>query len=277
MKLARAARRFDTTLAADSYNPATTFHCQLAPLSLYKIDGPSVKRREMSCDPAIVIPARGCINIDGQNYVVGAGTPDQWNGVPIRDSYVLQGADHTANLNTIAAELTGTAPIVAYASLDFSRNIIDERVSSNYLSQYAIFFGGSESVPEDSLVNIGTRWFLVRQSYVSSSGLLTTLANEIEGPVFETVNFSTRTYNPVTDAYTAVVTAVKVLRVRHAEHFQYLTQGTVKYEHGDITMMMLKTAITPKAADTLALSDGTWKIISVQSEGLNWNCHARRA
>lgn len=273
MRLASAATRFDKTVATDAYNPLTTFKCQLAPHDLFKVDSTAVSVRSMSCAPSISMPARGVIAIDGERFLVGKRTADFWNGAAIRHSYVIQGAESAATLISIGDALLSVAGVTAYVSLDFNKNQTDERTNSTYHSQYNIFLGGAESVA--SLINIGTRWFHVRQAYVSVSGLLVTLANEIEGTVFETVNFGATTYNPVIDAKTTVTTSIKVLRILWTEDFAYLSQGTAKFENGDMVVMTPKT-VSPKAGDTLALSDGNWRILNALDRTTYWSCHVRR-
>jgi hypothetical protein len=278
MRLKKAATRFDKTKAEDAYNSAVGFMCQLAPLDLYKIDGTAVKRRQMSTGTDITMPPRSVIRIDGQPYLVGSDSPDFWRGERIRNNYVLQGADHTANLYSIAQALANTAPATAYASLDFNKNMTDERDSSEYHSQYNIFFGGGEPVLEGGLINIGSRWFYVKNAYISVSGLLVTLTSELDPPLFETINYGSRTYVPATDTYTATTTSVKVMRVRWQEHFSRLSKSTEKHENGDAQLFVLKSAMaTAKPSDTLALSDGTWRVLAVQDEGTVLSLHVRRA
>jgi hypothetical protein len=278
MKLKKAAGRFDNTVAFDAYDPSVSFMCQLAPLDLYKVDSTAVKRRQASTVPDANIPARRCIKIDGQPYLIGDGSPDFWMGERIRNNYVLQGADHLAGLYTVAQALANDTPTIAYASLDFNKNMTDERDSSEYHSQYNIFLSGGESVAEGTLIKIGVRWFYIRQAYVSVSGLFVTLANELGGSVFETVNFGTKTYNPVTDTYTGSTNSVTVLRLRWPEHFSRLSSGTQKHENGDMQLLALKASVpSAKPSDTVVLSDGTWRVLAVQDEGAVLNMHVRRA
>lgn len=276
MRLHSAASRFDKTLAADSYTPATTFLCQLSPLDLYRIDGAAVKRRQMSCAPGVSIPSRRAITIGGQVFLVGDGSPDHWKGSVIRQNFVLQGADSVCSMNTVAAELSGTAATTAYGSLVFSKYLPEGADTSKYPPQYQIFLSGSESVPPDSLIKIGSRWFLIKDSYISLSGLLVALANEIRGSVFETVTVTARTYVPSSDTYTTASSSKKVMRVRWQEHFTYLSKAQIDYFRGDEQLFILKSAMTPKQGDTLTLSDGVWMILDVQDEGATWSCHVRR-
>ncbi len=275
MRLLDAARRFDTTTATDAYS-AATFKCQFEVLAYSKIDGVAVKKRQISTASSVTIPARRVVTIHGQTYLVGHGAPDFWNDDTIRLNYVVQGADGLANLTTIADELAGTAPGTAYAALAFAKYLPDAEDSSKYPPQYQVFLSGTESAPADSLVYLNSVWYLVKESYVSTSGLRVSLANVVDSPNFEMATFTSRVYAPLTDTYVDTPSAIKVFRIKWAEHFEYLSKATEQYERGDLTVMMLK-AVTPDPPDTLTLSDGVWRILSAQDEGLTWNCHARRA
>ena len=265
----------DTVLATDAYG-TDTLYCQLAPLDLWRVDGVAVRKRAVSAADEATIPTRGVITIDNEQYLVGTGTPDFYRGQVIRRNYVIQGADGLANLHSISGALNSTAPVQAYVAKVFAKYLPDEANSSKYPPQYQIFLAGSESAPEDSLIELSSEWFLIKESYVSTSGLRIALANRLDAPIFETVTFGDSTYNPVTDAYTSSTSSIKILRVKWTEHYTYLSIGTEKYQSGDEQVFMLKS-VTPVAPDTLTLSDGAWRILAVQDETTHWSCHVRRA
>lgn len=265
----------DTVEAVDAYGSAT-FKVQYDPLSYTKIDGVSVRKRSISASPEVAMPSRGAIDIDGVTYLVGHGAPDYWKGLVIRINYVIQGADGLANLNSIAGELAGDAPVSAYAAVVFDKYVPDATDSSKYPPQYQVFLSGSESAPADSLIKLGETWYIVKETYLSTSGLNIALVNQIADPVFETVTFGSRSYDPVGDSYSSTSSAVKVMRIKWSEHYQYLSKDTEDYQRGDMQVFMLKS-VTPKPSDTLSLSDGKWNILSVRDEGVMWTCHVRRA
>lgn len=277
MRLARAARRFDTVSVADAYNPlAPAVLCQYEPMSFAKIDGVSITKRQVSTAPEVVMPARGALLIGGKIYITGHGAPDYWKGAPIRTNYVIQGVDGLAELTSIAAALAGIAPHTAYAALVFSKYMPDANDSSKYPPQYQVFLAGCEDAPADSLISLSGVWYLVKESYISTSGLRVTLVNEVAGPAFETALFSSNTYDPVRDERTPVSGSVPVFRIKWSEHFSYMSQASETFQRGDEQVFMLKS-VTAKPQDTLALSDGVWRILSVRDEGVQWCCHVRRA
>jgi len=277
MRLTQVANKFNTMPVVDAYNPSIKFMAQFDPMSFSKIDGVSVRKRTISIAPSIQVPPRGCVSIDGQVYLTSTPAPDYWKGSVIRKTVVIQGTDGLAELRSIAGALRNDAPVTAHTALSFSRYLPEAADSSKYPPQYQLFLAGSESAPAESLIKLGTDWYLVKESYLSTSGLRIVMANVLAGPVFETINYTSKTYVPTTDSYSSVVTQVKILRVKWQEHFNYLTKADESYQRGDIQVVLLKSAAPgAKASDTLNLSDGDWRILSVQDEGETLSLHMRR-
>ena len=275
MDLDRIARWLDKTLATDAYSD-DTFLCQFENLSYSKIDGVAIKKRTISTAGDVIIPARRVVDIGGQKYLLGTQAPDYWNNEVIRLNFVIQGADGLADLTTIAAELTGTAPTTAYAALAFAKYLPDAEDSSRYPPQYQVFLSGTESAPADSLIKLNSVWYLIKESYISTSGLRVSLANVLDSPNFENATFSSRVYDPITDTHTPTNSTIKILRVKWSEYFRYLSQASEQYQRGDQQIFTLK-AVTPDPPDSFTLSDGTWRVVSSQDEGLTWSCHVRRS
>lgn len=279
MRLHRVAEKFDNTLARDAYDTdAVTFKVQFDPLSFSKVDGVAIKKRQISAAPGVGMPIRGAIEIEGAVYVTGFGAPDYYKGSLIRNTYVIQGATGLANLHSIASAIAQTAPVTAYAALVFSKYMPEANDNSKYPPQYQVFLAGSESAPADSLIQLDGKWFLVKQSYISTSGLRIALANELDEPVFETVSYGARAYDPITDSYTSSTSSVRVLRVKWSEHFHYLTVSDETYQRGDIQILAMQSDLpNVKASDIMTLSDGVWRVLSVQDEGVTVSLHMRRA
>ncbi len=276
MRLSRAADRFNDMIAADAYAPTVTFLVQFEPVSYSKLDGVQVRKRSTSIAPDVVIPARGVIAIDGQNYLVGHTAPDYWKGRVIRRTVVIQGADGLAVVSSITEALGNSPGVSAYASAAFGKYNTDMRESSAYHPEYQLFFAGSESLSEGTLVSLNGDWFLVKEAYHSTSGLLVGLADKLPGTVFETVTVNSNTYDPVLDAYTTSAASAKVMRVRWKESFEYLAPAQEDYLRGDETVFVLQSAFDAKPSDTLTLSDGDWRVISVVDQGAVLALHARR-
>lgn len=275
MKLKDAAKFFDKTVAKDAYNHAKRFKCQIEPLDLYKMDGTRIKMRGMSTAPGIAIPARGVINIAGQNYLVSDNSDDQWAGEAVRSRYVIQGADDLVQIKTIAQELASQTGTQAFASIDFNKYSTDERDSSDYHAQYHIFLGGTETVAENYLISTLDRTYLVKAAHTSTSGLKDALCNLLDDPVIDTATFGSRAYDPISDTYTDTTSTVRCIRIRWQDHFNYLSQGSEKFERADM-VVLVPLSMTPKAGDKITL-DEPWRVVSVVSHPTYRSLHVRRA
>ena len=275
MKLKNVAKYFDRTKAVDAYNPRASFKCQIEPLDMYRTEGTRIKIRNMSTAPGTRMPARKVIKVDDQPYLVSDMSQDHWEGEPLRDRYVIQGADDLVEIRSIAQVLADDAGVEAYASVDFSKYSSDERDSAEYHPQYHIFFG-NEVVPENSIIHTTDKTFLVKNSFRNPGGLLDALSNELDSPVIDSATFTSRTYNPITDSYTDASSTVRCLRIRWQDQFTYLSQASAKFERGDV-QILLPLSMTPKANDTVTLSDGAWRILSVVTHEGFRAAHVRRA
>ena len=260
MKLKNVSKFFDKTKAVDAYNSRYSFKCQVEPLDMYRTEGTRIKIRNMSTAPGVTIPARRVIKIDDQAYIVSDSSLDHWSGEAIRSRYVLQGADHVVEIRTISQVLEDVPGVQAYASIDFNKYGTDERDSSRYHPQYHIYFG-KETVEEDYVVHTTSSNYLVKNSYLTPAGIVDALANELDDPVVQVSVSTGRSYDPVTDSYTATTSSARAVLVRWQEYFEYLTQGSTKYERGDAQLFVLP-AVQAKAGDTVSLSGEDFKVLS---------------
>ncbi len=275
MKLKNVSKFFDKTKAVDAYNSSYSFKCQVEPLDMYRTEGTRIKIRNMSTAPEVVIPVRRVIKIDSQAYLVSDSSADHWAGDTIRNRYVLQGADYVVEIRTIAQVLADAPGVQAWASIDFNKYSTDERDSADYHPQYHIFFGEGAAA-EHSIIHTTERTYLVKNAYKAPSGLYDTICNELDDPVIDTVTFKSRTYIPITDSFTESSSTIRCIRIRWQDKFTYLSQGSEKFERGDI-QVLVPSSVTPKAADVIDMSDGQWRVLSVVDGAGYRTLHMRRA
>lgn len=277
MRLHNAAAYFDKTICTEAYAASSSFLGQLDLFDDSRRDGATVKRRIFSVAPSVAMPARGAFTAAGKTWIVGAYAPDDFKGTEIRRKYVVQQSDGLATVKTMAQALSAAAGTSAHASMIWIKEGKELDTSALMFDAVNIIFAQGEPAVEKALVNLGGRWYLVRAAYTSAAGFLTAVADELPEPVLETITLGVRTYVPATDTYTTANSSVSLIRIRWQSHFDYLTQGSTDYERGDLQGMMLKTAATPKAGDTLTLSDGKWNVLAVTDEAPVWGLHLRRA
>lgn len=276
MKLKRAAKYFDKTKAVDAYDGARSFKCQLEPLDMYRTEGTRIKVRNMSTDPFQLIPPRRTIKIDDQAYLVSDASYDYWGNEKIRARYVIQGADHVVEIRTIQEVLDDVTGTLAYASIDFNKYGTDERDSADYHAQYHVYFGREDVRENDIISTSDGRHYLVKNRYLTPAGIIDAISNELDSPVIDAATFKVRTYNPITDSFTDSSSTIRCIRLRWQDYFTYLSQGSEKFERGDI-QVLVPSSVTPKAADVIDMSDGQWRVLSVVDGTGYRSLHMRRA
>lgn len=276
MDLADVAGYFDDTVFRDAYGGYQTFTGQIDPFLLYTVDGAKVKRRSASVVPGTVFPPRRAVTVGRQVYIIGDETDDQFVGDNIRTNFVMFGADFLATVRSIPEALADAPGLQAWCSRDWNKDTTDSRDSAERISQYHIFFSRTEPIPRQAVIELDGETYFVQETHRAISGFTDALSNELAGPVFETIDYGTRVYNPITDTYSDTPNSVRVLRLRWQEAFRYLTRASTDYERGDQILMMLKAGTpSPKAGDAVNLHDGTFRIISHLDEGTHWSLHVR--
>ena len=277
MDLRVAAVWFDQTMCVDAYG-TDSFVAQLEPLDYYKLDGASVKRRIMSTGPDVVLPSRMTIRIDDQVYLVGDKTPEHFQGNLIRNRYVMSGADSLVTVRSPAQVLQQAGGAEVWATLVFNKVQTDERFSSLPVAEFRVFLGSSETINEHDIVLDGQFAYLVIAPYKSDSGLISGVALRLEHAVPEAAMYVTKTYEPVSDTNVETIVPTSVLRSRWSYDFAYLSSGTPKYEHGDMTMLGLSSVFSGvKNNDIIECAGERWYVVTSSTHGDVIRMHVRRA
>ena len=278
MDLRIASAWFDDTVFADAYTPSLTFYGQVEPLDYYKIDGAAVKRRVMSTAYNVHVPPRRTIKLDNQVYLVGDDAADHFNGEVVRNRYVMAGADHLSMVHSVEAFLQGTPVEPVWASVVFNKLTTDERVSSAPVPEFQIYFGPLETVTAHSVIDTGDELYWVTTVVKALSGLLAATSVRIEDQAPITVQYSTWTYDPVSDNKSMTPRTLQALMLRWAQDFDYADEGTPKYAHGDRMLLVLNEGgLVPAAGDSITIGQQAWKVVNTKADGAVTRLHVRRA
>lgn len=277
MRLRKAAARFDDSVLYDAYSAEYVGKGQLEPTDYYKLDGASVRRRIISVAPDTVLPTRRAVRLGADVYLIGEPSTDEWKGSPIRVKYALHQTPGMATVRTIEQALSNHPGTSMYASRMWNKDVPDQKESSDYFNDYHIFVSFTETVRAYDIIWIDGQWHICHAIHPSLAGFTDAVSHEILGTVFETIMVSSRVYQPVTDTFVETPTAaVKILRLRWQEKYEYLTLAQEDYVRGDETVMVLASAWAARPNDTFTLSDGRWRVLSVREQGAVLALHARR-
>lgn len=278
MRLKDAARYFDKLVCTDAYTPSVTFKGQLDVFDDSKRDGATVLRRILSTSPAVTLPVRLTIVAAGDTWMIGAGHADSFNGEDIRKKYIIHRADGAATIKTVAQALSagGTA---SYASRLWIKDLKEVDVSSSLFSMLNVYFAANEDVVVGNVILLAGRLHLVRNVYTGAAGLLIAESDELPANAVSSMIYTPRggAYNPTTDMTTASLSiTTSLLRTRFQDDYAYPNEAAPKYVKGDIRGSVLKSAVaTPKVDDYATLTDGDWRVVSIEDETLTWGLHLR--
>lgn len=275
MKLANAAKHFDTTLALDAHGTAT-FNCQFGLYDDSTRDGLTIERRIISTSPTVAIPARRVAAVNGKFWILGDGAEDYFKNAPIRIKYIGHQASGLAEIKTVEQLLLNTSGTTAYVATAWTKAARQIETNSDLFNVLTLYLSRTETLSEDRLILLNGKVLWTRQPYEALSGLTACVVDELETPVVA-ATISSRTYDPITDAYTGGNVTTNVLLMRWQEHFEYFSKAQGAYERGDAVVWILKSVATLKTGDTITLPDGAWRVLTATDEGAVQSLHIRRA
>lgn len=273
MRLIAAARRFDRLTFADAYVPATTFLGQMDVFDDSRRDGLTVDRRILSVDPAVTMPARKTLLVDGGTWLVGDSERDYFGTEAIRHKHVLHRASEIVAVKTFAETIAASAGYSAWASRIWVKGSKEIEISSDVTSVYGVYFAEGETLAEGTLIFMSGRWHLIQLLYSSTAGFQVALSDELPEPVRVSATFSKRVYVPSNDTYTTTPTAYSGVLVRWQSYFRYPQRGADVFKAGDRVLMVLKTDVTPVAGDKVSIGTANYVIKAILDEGLCWGTH----
>jgi hypothetical protein len=279
MRLSTAASFFDKTVCADAFAPATTFLGQLDVFDDSKRDGATVLRRVLSTDPSIALPARRVLLIDGVYWIVGQNQDDHFNGAAIRRKYVIQRADGSVQIQTVAEAIAGAGGTATYGAKLWVKDLKEIEVSSKLTAYFNIYLPAPEAPTAGQIITLAGVLYMVRGVFKSAAGFLAAEVSELEaGAVAAATYSSAGAYDPSSDSYTPVDTPVTVLNMRWQDDYTYTGEASPKYAEGDRKAYVRTSEIAAaKAGDRVTIGGVVWTVLSVETEGACWGLHLRRA
>lgn len=274
MRLKDAAKRFNDAQAYDAYTGATLFKCQFTSFDDHSADGATARRRVLNIPSVLTIPARRCVRLYDQAWLVGVGSPDSFAGSAVRVQYGMKKATDLALLATPSGVISSTGT-PAYVQKRYYRDNMDSKTESDNQIAWNVFVA-----PIETLVNgmyiVADVLLRVRNTYLPVEGLRVAQCDDL-GPlsIVAAVFTENGTYNPLTDTYPTVSVATSVILVDYARLYQLATKADPTYEPGDVSVLARQAVVTPVVGSRFTMNGATWRVLSVQAELDSWLLHAR--
>jgi hypothetical protein len=276
MRLHDVANTFNNMECQDAYSGILVFKGQLGLYDDNKRDSETAERRVLSLSPAAVVPPRRVIAAAGTRFIVGHANPDDYRGATIRIGYVVQEATDLSQVRTLAQVCLDQPGFSAYAGRAWVKDLSYTQQSSKETPEHHIHFAAGEPVVPNLLVSFAGRLNVVRSTNFGAGGTLVATCEEMPPGAVETAQVASGAYDPAIASNIGSAIPVRVVRMRWQSLFSYGTSIAPKFQPGDIQVAVAKADFDVKAGALLGMSDGTWMVHSVVSEGMVWLCRATR-
>lgn len=279
MDVATATAWFDTIPVYDAYSNALLFYGQLDLYDLSERDGGTSWRRTLSTTD-LTAPARGCITIGGDQFVVGRQVNDMFEGDTHRTYLLLHPADESVQIGTAATFLGGGTPTTLYAGGAWLKNMKVETEASESIPMYEYYVSASESpTPGMVLKDSGGVYYRVQVVDRRTGGLKVVVCYELGSTAVQTCTYTPNgAYSVVNDAYAAgtPITASMLVEGWRSQ-YRYTNMAVRDFERGDaVITVRAATVASPVPGEIVAATAQTYKILSRQSDGAGcWELHGR--
>ena len=281
MDLSVAAAFFDDQAVYDSYSAALLFYGQPDLYDSTERDSETGWRRSMSVVPGTSLPARGCIKLDSDNFVIGRVIKDYFQGDPVREHLLLHPTDGLVSAALTSTFLAAGSPTEFHAAQSWLKARRPEESTSEAEPIYNIFCHTSESLLLGYLLKDARDVYHRVASLSIKSGLLqTATVYQLGSDALRSIDYSIAgtTYDSATNAYLlGAASAIQAVVEDYRTNYLYLNNAAEKFERADKVVTVLKSAVPdPKTSDRFVDSSVTYRIIDRQADGsLAWAIHAR--
>lgn len=271
-----AARRFNDALATDAYSGDEAFFCAFTTYDDHAASGATARRRTLSVPDGTQIPLRSAINLFGEIWIVGAGSPDAFGGSVIRVAYAMRKASDLAKIGTPGQAISGTGATLAFVQKEYFKDTFNTLTESDSSVSWNVFISPHETIDVGAIIVTPDVKLRVRMSYLPVDGLRIAECDELPANTEQTAVFiENSSYDPITDTNSAITTSTPVLIVDYNKLYQLHTASDAPYVAGDEAVLVPKTALTPKVGALFTMLGTTWRVLTVQSELDCWLLHAR--
>ena len=276
MKFRNLSQVFDDLDTYDGYSGRYLFRSQQAAFETAQPEGSLAKRRVLSAAPNIVMPARRCVRILDEYWIVGGQSIDGLFNRALRASYWTRKGTDLPTVRTPGQAALGAGGTAAYCMREYFKDTVDGLSTSDYFTQYLVSFSTSEMIARGSYLALGSRLMRVRSTNDDSAGFTAAFVDDLGSDALHTATFTTTTYLPATDTSTVVSTAVPGILIERARLYSQSTAADELYHQGDHTLVVAKSSITPTPGQELTVQSLNWRVEQVASEQDAWALHVRR-
>ena len=279
MKLKSAARYFDNDTVTDGYTGALLFKAQFSSFEQASPDGSFQRRRVVSLAPDIAPASRRVVVVQGMRRVMGELVTDAFKDKPIRQTSAAKEATDLFTLLTPAQAALKNMGTAIYGHKQYLKDTVNSVTDSNYDPQYEIFFGITENLKAGYFLKSAQQYLHIRSLLYANEGYWVAVSDELAtNPATDaevTAAFA-GVYDPVTETHAAGVTTTGIMLDMY-KLYNFNTEADPRNQAGDMSLIVAKSAVTPKADQLITIAGVNWKNIKFTPYFDAWNIQLRRA
>lgn len=293
MKLSNVASFFDDIPVYDAYTGALlSFKAQFSTFDETDPDGSVSTSRSMSVHPGAALPTRRVATLLGETWLLGDESRDGFQGEAIRKTVPMRRATDLFKVLTPGQVISNAAGVSAYGRKDYLKDTVDGPATSDYFPFYQVAFASAETAPATgAFFQAGGKLYRCRSTYAARDGMTIAQADLVPHSGLTVADFSSPTYDPISDTYVGAVTRRNVLVTPHHQFYRRASQADPSYMPGDLSLFTRLLDGQVKVGQQLKLqvdnfewvSPQWWsglvpaQVLAVTSESDAWVLHIRRA
>lgn len=281
MDLFDAARYFDGMAVTDAYDASALFTGQMDQYQGTERDSMTGWRRSISA-PAVTVPDRGAVSINGNIYLTGRTVEDYFQTEVIRTHLLLHPSDGLFTRGWAKAFIAEDDENLteAYAALAIRKEQKEESESSQFFSLYNIYIATSESVTRDQLVQSPDGvFFRVQSVEPQTGGFVTLYVSELEtNTLIELSYYVAGEYDVTSDTVaTEPAESISGFLERYQTNYRYTRWASEKFKNGDAVVTINADDIAdPRNNDRIVIGSTGYRVLERQSDTQGcWELHVR--
>ena len=302
MDLATATTYFDNQPVLDAYSGARLFYGQPDLYDASERDSETGWRRTVSARE-ITLPARGCVKLDDDIYLVGRVVKDFFQGENHRQHLLLQPVDMLFTCGATSDFLSAASLTPFYGALSWTRELKDAELTSEAFPVYKLYASWTRELKDAELTSEA---FPVYKLYASLTETVSTgnLVSDADGNYYRAHTVSKQTgglrvavvyslgaaalrsiqysvsgdaYNSVTDSYgVAAPISVSALVEPYLVNYRFANESAAKFLPSDLVVSVQTAEVTePKPGDTFVDGTVTYRVLECWAANGCWEIHAR--
>lgn len=292
MRLHNAAKFFDKDVVTDGYTGDCLFKVQFASYEGAQPDGTFSRKRTLSFAPSLTLPTRRVVATSTERWIVGDPNTDEFQGSQIRQTSKAKRATDLLTLLTPgqAALQSPTGSAVFYGYSEYLKDTVNTPSNSDYTPQLNMTIAITEKPLDGAFLRSNDYILHIRSLYKESEGFwvaccdIVSLYNGSQWQSGAGRNYKaevsatftgTETYDPTTDSYGSTPTITTGILLERIKLYDNQTAADGANKSGDMTLLVAKSAITPKVGSQVTTPD-RWTIIAATEYQDAWALHVQR-